>query len=74
MQLGFIILLMFFTRMANPVKVSAVLGADMGADTEAEACEDCPWPSGSSMDVCFAGSKVIEFGGMERETRLAPSY
>ena len=42
MQLGFIISLMFLTRMANPVKVSAVLGTDMGADTKAEACEDHP--------------------------------
>ena len=74
MRLGFIILPMFLTRTANPVKVSAVLGTDTGTDTEAESCEDCPQPSGFSMDGHFAGSKVTEFGGMERETRSAPSY
>ena len=41
MWLGFIIFPMFLTRTANPVKVSAVLGADMGADTEAEVV--LPW-------------------------------
>ena len=74
MWLGFIISLMFLTRTANPVKVSAVPGADTGADTEAEACEDHPHPSGFSMGVHLTGSKVTEFGRMERETRSAPSY
>ena len=65
MQVGFIISPMFLIRTANPVNVSVVPGADMGANTEAEACNDCPRPSRFSTGACFAGSKVTEFGGME---------
>jgi hypothetical protein len=65
---------MFFTRTANPVKVSAVPGTGTGAVTKAEAHKDRPWPSGFSMGAHFAGSKAMEFGGTERETRSAPSY
>ena len=74
MRVGFIISPIFLIRTANPVNVSVVPGADMGADTEAEACNDRPRPSGFSTGACFAGSKVTEFGGTEMETRSAPSY
>lgn len=64
---------MFLTRTANPVNVSAVPGTGTGP-AEAKACKDHPRPSGFSTGARFAGSKAMEFGGTERETRSAPSY
>jgi hypothetical protein len=64
---------MFLTRMAKPPKVSTVF-VDTEVAMEAEARKDCPRPSGFSTAVRFAGSKAMEFGAMERETKSAPSY
>ena len=53
-----------------------MVSVPIGAKFAAEEVDGLPfaWPSGFSTAARFAGSNAIEFGGIEIETRSAPSY
>ena len=71
-RLAFTMSPMFLMRAAKPPMVSVPIGAKFAA----EEVDGLPfaWPSGFSTAAHFAGSNAIEFGGIEIETRSAPSY
>ena len=53
-----------------------MVSVPIGAKFAAEEVDGLPFarPSGFSTAARFAGSNAIEFGGIEIETRSAPSY